>query len=210
MQRNPVLCIVIDSIIRQLNILFHLSENLFSFKCGMKLSLSRNFWIFWAVISLCLGQQCLIWYLVSFLTAGQVQLESSYDGSNRTVKLGSSFDFLWNYTGDLRSVKWGTKHQEILEVNVTLATIDMNNGCRIPDVSQYNGRRLGSWNRQSPGQVMFTLNGIKAVDNQVFLFKFITNDIAALDVFDTVQLIVKGKNFCVCCIYNACRHLDKL
>ena len=42
---------------------------------------------------------------------------------------------------------------------------------------------------------MFTLNGIKAVDNQVFIFKFVTNDIAALDVFDTVQLIVKGKNF---------------
>ena len=42
---------------------------------------------------------------------------------------------------------------------------------------------------------MFTLNGIKAIDNQVFIFKFVTNDIAALVVFDTVQLIVKGKNF---------------
>ena len=69
------------------------------------------------------------------------------------------------------------------------------NGPRAPNVSQYIGRRLGSWNRQSPGQVMFTLNGIKAIDNQVFIFKFVTNDIAGLDVFDTVQLIVKGKNF---------------
>ena len=69
------------------------------------------------------------------------------------------------------------------------------NGCHTPNVSQYNGRRLGSWNRQSPGQVLFTLNGIKAMDNQIFIVKFITNDIAAIDVFDTVQLIVKGKNF---------------
>ena len=42
---------------------------------------------------------------------------------------------------------------------------------------------------------MFTLNGIKAVDDQVFIFKFVTDDIAASDVFDIVQLIVKGKNF---------------
>ena len=129
------------------------------------------------------------------MTADQVKLESSYGGNKRIVRLGSSFDFLWNYTGDLRSVEWGTKDREILEVNVTLFTLDIINGPRAPNVSQYIGRCLGSWNRQSPGQVMFTLNGIKAVDNQVFIFKFVTNDIAALDVFDTVQLIVKGKNF---------------
>ena len=136
-------------------------------------------------------------------TAGQVQLESSYGGSNRTVKLGSSFDFSWNYTGDLRSVEWGTKDREILEVNVTLFTLAIG-GHSTPNVSQYIGRRLGSWNRQSPGQVKFTLNRIKAVDNQVFIFKFVSDDFAASDVFDVVQLIVKGKNFyCVmkcCCV----------
>ena len=95
----------------------------------------------------------------------------------------------------MRSVEWGIKDPEILKVRVTLATIDSNSEYHTPDVSQYNGRCLGSWNRQSPGQVMFTLNGIKEVDNQVFVFKFVTNDIAALDVYDTVQLIVKGKNF---------------
>ena len=128
------------------------------------------------------------------LTANQVQLESSYDGSNRTVKLGSSFDFSWNYTGDLLSVEWGTKDREILEVNVTLFTLAIG-GHSAANVSQYIGRCHGSWNRQSPGQVKFTLNDIKAVDNQVFIFKFFTNDFAAVDVFDVVQLIVKGKNF---------------
>ena len=128
------------------------------------------------------------------LTAGQVQLESSYGGSNRTVKLGSSFEFSWNYTGDLRSVEWGTKDRKILEVNVTLFTLAIGVHSK-PNVSQYIGRRLGSWNRQSPGQVKFTLKHIKAVDNQVFIFKFITNNVAAFKVFDVVHLIVKGKNF---------------
>ena len=50
-------------------------------------------------------------------------------------------------------------------------------------------------NQQSPGQVKFTLNPIKEVDNQVFIFKFTPNDPLASDVFDMVQLIVKGKIF---------------
>ena len=42
---------------------------------------------------------------------------------------------------------------------------------------------------------MFTLKPIKAVDNQVFLFRFVPNNPLAPDVFDMVQLIVKGKIF---------------
>ena len=136
------------------------------------------------------------WCLVSLLTAGQVQLESSYSGSNRTVKLGSSFDFSWNYTGDLRRVEWGMKHREIYDVNVTLFILDRY-GHLTPNISQYNGRRFGSMNQQSPGQVKFTLNPIKEVDNQVFIFKFTPNNPLAPDVFDMVQLIVKGKIFIV-------------
>ena len=134
------------------------------------------------------------WCLVSLLTASQVQLESSYSGSNRTVKLGSSFDFSWNYTGDLYRVEWGTKDREIYDVNVTLFILDRN-GHLTPNVSQYNGRRFGSMNQQSPGQVKFTLNPIKEVDNQVFIFKFAPNNYLAPNVFDMVQLIVRGKIF---------------
>ena len=134
------------------------------------------------------------WCLVSLLTASQVQLESSYSGSNRTVKLGSSFEFSWNYTGDLRRVEWGTKYGEINALNVTLFVLDRN--WRLtPNVSQYNGRRFGNWNQHSPGQIKFTLNPIKEVDNQVFIFKFVPNNLLAPYVFDMVQLIVKGKIF---------------
>lgn len=136
------------------------------------------------------------WCLVSLLTAGQVQLESS-SGSNRTVKLGSSFEFSWNYTGDLRRVEWGTKYGEINALNVTLFVLDRN-GHLIPNVPQYNGRCFGSWNQKSPGQVNFTLNPIKEVDNQVFIFKFVPSDPSASEVFEVVQLIVIGKNFLLC------------
>ena len=99
-----------------------------------------------------------------------------------------------NYTGDLSRVEWGTKDGNINALDVTLFIIDAN-GKHAPNVSQYNGRCSGSWNPQSPGQVILTLNPIKEVDNRVFIFRFISNNPLASDVFDTVQLIVKGKNF---------------
>ena len=112
----------------------------------------------------------------------------------RTVKLGSSFDFSWNYTGDLRRVDWGTKDRGKNALDVTLFILDIY-GRLTPNVSQYSGRRFASWNQQSPGQVTFTLNPIKEVDNQVFIFIFVPNNNSALEVFDIVQLIVKGENF---------------
>ena len=101
---------------------------------------------------------------------------------------------MWNYSGNLRRVEWGTKERGIISLDVCLFILDRN-GHLTPNVSQYNGRRFGSWNQQSPGQVMFTLNPIKAVDNQVFLFRFVSDNSLASDVFDMVQLIVKGKIF---------------
>ena len=136
----------------------------------------------------------MIWWLVSLFTAGQVQLESFYNRSSRTVKLGSSFDFSWNYTGDLGRVEWGTKDRQKIAIDVLLFVLDVN-GRLTPNVPQYNKRRFGNWSQQSPGQVIFTLSPIKEVDNQVFIFRFVSDNPAASDVFDIVQLIVKGKNF---------------
>ena len=94
----------------------------------------------------------------------------------------------------MRRVEWGTKQEKITAIDVLLFALDIN-GPLTPNVPQYNGRRLGHWDQQSPGQVMFTLNPIKVVDNQVFVFKFVPNNRFASKVFDEVQLIVKGKNF---------------
>ena len=112
------------------------------------------------------------------------------------AKLGSSFNFSWNYTGDLRKVEWGTKDKESIALDVTLFILGRN-GRIIPDVSQYNGRRFGSMNQQSPGQIVFTLNPVKEVDNRVFIFRFVPLNNIAPNLFDMVQLIVKGKNFIV-------------
>ena len=101
---------------------------------------------------------------------------------------------MWNYSGNLRRVEWGTKERGIKSLDVLLFILDRN-GHLTPNVSQYNGRRFGSWNQQSASQVKFTLNPIKAVDNQVFLFRFFPINPLAPDVFDVVQLIVKGKIF---------------
>lgn len=128
------------------------------------------------------------------LTAGQVQLDSPYDGSNRIATLGSSFDFSWNFKGDLLRVEWGTKQKDITALDDLLFVLN-ENGRLVPNVSQYNGRRFGSWNQQSPDRVIFTLNPIKEVDNRVFIFRFVAISDLASDVYDTVQLTVKGKNF---------------
>ena len=101
---------------------------------------------------------------------------------------------MWNYTGKLRRVEWGTKKKNEIARNVTLFILDVN-GRFNPNVSQYNGRRFASWNQQSPGQVNFTLNPIKEVDNQVFFFNFVPDNDFASDKHDIVQLIVQGKKF---------------
>ena len=112
------------------------------------------------------------------------------------AKLGSSFNFSWNYTGDLHKVEWGTKDTESIALDVTLFILGRNKSI-VPDVSQYNGRRFGSMNQQSPGQIVFTLNPVKEVDNRVFIFRFVPVNTFAPNLFDMVQLIVKGKNFIV-------------
>lgn len=107
--------------------------------------------------------------------------------------LGSSFDFSWNYIGDLIKIEWGTKDNNIINLDVVLFIL-ARDGWHTPNISQYNGRCFGHWNEQSPGQVIFTLNPIEEVDNQVFIFRFIPANNLATDVYDIVQLIVKGKN----------------
>lgn len=99
------------------------------------------------------------------------------------LKLGSSFEFSWNYTGDLRRVVWGTKDREVIAPDVLLFILDRI-GHLTPNVSQYNDRCFGSWNQQSTGQVKFTLNPTKEVDNQVFIFEFVPMDALAPVVFD--------------------------
>ena len=112
---------------------------------------------------------------------------------------------MWNYTGDLRKVEWGTKDRDLTALDVTLFVLGRNDRL-IPNVSEYNGRRFGGMNQQPHGQVMFTLNPVKEVDNQVFIFKFFPVNTLASDVFDIVQLIVKGKNFY--CVINCCFIMD--
>lgn len=101
----------------------------------------------------------------------------------------------------MRRVEWGTKVSQKNALDVTLFILDIN-GRLIPNVSQYNDRRSGSWDQKSPGQVNFTLNPIKEVDNQVFIFRFVPMKGLAPNVFDSVRLIVKGKD--VFYVMNCC------
>ena len=101
----------------------------------------------------------------------------------------------------MRKVEWGTKDRDINDLNVTLFILG-SSGRLIPNVSQYNGRRSGRWNQQSSRQVTFTLNPIKEVDNQIFIFRFFPTNRIIPRVLDMVQLIVKGKNFY--CLINCC------
>lgn len=93
----------------------------------------------------------------------------------------------------MRSVTWGTKNRVKTALDVTLFILDIN-GRSTPNVSQYNNRRFGSWNQQSPGQVTFTLSPVEVVDNRSFIFKFVPKNPFAPEKFDVVQLIVKGKS----------------
>ena len=121
-----------------------------------------------------------------------MQLTSKYDGTYVTVNLDSSVTFTWNFTGELRIAEWGTKKSGVRVIDDNLLTLQTN-GPQSFNVPLYNGRVNGSWNGKSPGQVTFTLTSIKEVDNRMFLFIFKPKNLVAENVFDKVQLIVRGK-----------------
>lgn len=107
--------------------------------------------------------------------------------------LGSSVTFVWKFTGDLRVADWGTKQSGKLQLDDHLVSLEKSGQAALNVPPQYNGRVTGSWDGKTPGQVTFTLSSIKEDDNKIFLCQLTPESLFDSVVYDTVQLIIRGK-----------------
>lgn len=126
--------------------------------------------------------------------ANQLSFTSQYNGRDVIGYLNSTVNFTWTFSGDLRVVDWGTKQSGAIDLDQKLVSLNENGQISLNVPPLYSGRVNGSWDGRTPGKLLFTLASIKEEDgNQIFICKLSPKVLVAPAVYDTVQLIVRGK-----------------
>ena len=104
--------------------------------------------------------------------------------------VGSSVNFTWNFSGDVKEARLvtqdGSTQLQVISINKLL---QVSTGINSP----YSGRVSAVWNGKSPGQVTFTLNLIRMTDEGPYTCKLKPVDFLQITPSDTLQLIVLGK-----------------
>ena len=119
---------------------------------------------------------------------------SHYNGSDVIGYLNSTVNFTWTFTGGLRAVNWGTKQSGAIDLEQELVSLDKTGPISLNVPPLYSGRVNGSWDGRTPGKLLFTLTSIKEEDDkQIFICKLSPTLLVAPEVYDTVQLTVRGK-----------------
>ena len=99
--------------------------------------------------------------------------------------VGSSVNFTWTYSGDVKRAQLAIASVVLISINKLQVTTIQN--------SPYSGRVSVVWKGTSPGQVTFTLDLIRMTDEESYTCTLLPSDSGQIRRFDTVQLIVLGK-----------------
>lgn len=111
-----------------------------------------------------------------------------------TGRLGSSLNFTWTFTGNLKLANWGTKRSIDDEIDDLLVSLSIRGLESVNVPPLYDGRVTGSWDgKTNPGRVVYTLTSLQKEDNKIFVCKITPVDLLARALYDTFQLIVIGK-----------------
>ena len=131
---------------------------------------------------------------VFYFSAGWIKFTSKYDGKTVTGLVGSSVNFTWSFSGDVRSVVWGLKKDglDVIKNGGELVSLGKNGPVRVTVPSAYSGRVSGSGDASS-GQVTFTLSAIRMSDKGFYGFKIKPTDPFDQEKFDSVYLAVTGE-----------------
>ena len=128
-----------------------------------------------------------------------LQFNSPFNGNRLTGVLGSSVNFTWAFQGgNIDRVQWGTKRDRVVSIKDILVSIDKLQIITTIQSPPYSGRVSGDWDGSSPGQFTFTLSSIQRADERFYVCILSPEGLAAQPVYDSVQLIVVGKQTKVC------------
>ena len=127
-------------------------------------------------------------------TESAVQFTDPYNGEVLSGLLNTSVSFSWTFNGDFDFVRFGLKSKESNDVNATLAAVTKAGAASVSIPSSYVGRVSGEWNNKiSPGKATFTLTSIGLEDAALYSCRITPSDVSS-NVFDFVELVVKGKH----------------
>ena len=111
-------------------------------------------------------------------------------------RVGSSLNFTWTFSGDMKFADWGTKQSGVDGIDTVLVSLTRTGQGSVVPPSQYAGRVSGTWDwKTSPGQVTFTLNSIRKSDDDAYACKITPVSLVNSSVVDTFQLVVRGEWF---------------
>ncbi len=132
--------------------------------------------------------------MFTFFVESLIRFTSSkYEGKTVTGLVGSSVNFTWSFTGDVRSVSWGLKHDRYHDLQINGALVELRKVGLVPLTvpSAYNGRVSGRGDVSS-GQVTFTLSSIRHSDERFYGCLLRSNVDFESPRFDDVHFVVEG------------------
>ena len=131
---------------------------------------------------------------VLYFSGGQIAFTSKFGGKTVTGLVGSSVNFTWSFTGDVKAVYWGLKKDGVNDIqhNAVLVSLDKNGPILVTVPSAYSGRVSGSGDASS-SQVIFTLSPIRLSDEGFYGCAIKPTDPFDQQHFDSVKLTVKGE-----------------
>jgi len=138
-------------------------------------------------------QCCIFLQLLQITPHAGIQFKTPYEGKYVRGLVGSSMNFTWSFSGDIRTVQWGLKRSDIEDINSSaiLAGLDQSGPQPVTVPSAYAGRVIGNGDISS-GRAIFTLMFITPRDERIYGCKLTDTDaLFPAAKFDFVVLVVE-------------------
>ena len=110
-----------------------------------------------------------------------------------TGLVNSSFNFSWNFSGDVRRISWGVWDTTNKYFVTILLEVTKSATVQVSSSSTYYGRVVGSHKGNSSyTQAIFTLYSITKKDETIYGCVLYPRNLDLMATYDTVNLAVRG------------------
>jgi len=110
-----------------------------------------------------------------------------------TGLVNSSFNFSWNFSGDVRRISWGVWNKANKYFVTILLEVTKSATGQVSSSSTYYGRVVGSRKGNSSySQVIFTLHSVTKKDETIYGCVLYPRNLDLMAKYDTVNFAVKG------------------
>ena len=137
--------------------------------------------------------------IISVFAGSSTQFTPEYQGKSVTGLAGSSVNFTWSFSGDVKKIQWGIKKDGVKDLNTSTILVSLDQSVLVPITvpDAYTGRVCGTrHDDSSSGQVLFTLSSVKKEDENIYGCRITSSDnLFPVVKFDYMQLVVEGKKF---------------